>query len=635
MRAFQNTSIKRKLTLIIMLTSTVALLLACGAFVAYEMITFRRGMVRDLFTLAEIIGYNSTAALTFDDVRSAEETLAALSAEPHVVSACIYTKDGNVFARYLRGGVKGDFPPEPAEDSHRFEDDDLVLFRSIVLDGERIGTVYVQSDLQEMRARLRRYAGIVVLVLLVSSLSAFGLSSKLRRVISEPILHLVQTARVVSDKKDYSVRAAKRGQDEVGLLIDAFNEMLAQIQERDGVLEKRAQELQKELTERKRAEEALRQAEARYRSLFEGVPVGIYRTTVTGEILDANPALVQMLHYPDQASLMAVNVVDTLVDTEDRQQWHALMESEGIVHNFEMQVRQHNGTIIWVRDTGQTVRDADGQVLYYEGAMEDITERKRAEEALAQRAEELARSNAELEQFSYVASHDLQEPLRKIQAFGDRLKTKYGDALSGQGGDYLERMQNAAARMQILINDLLTFSRVTTKAQPFVPVDLAKVTREVVSDLEVRIEETGGRVEVDDLPTIDADPLQMRQLLQNLIGNALKFHREEAPVVKIHSQLLKDEEPRSEGSASDDGLCQITVQDNGIGFDEKYTDRIFGIFQRLHGRSTYEGTGVGLAICRKIVERHGGSITAESTPGQGTTFIVTLPVQHPKGEEAP
>jgi PAS domain S-box-containing protein len=245
-------------------------------------------------------------------------------------------------------------------------------------------------------------------------------------------------------------------------------------------------------------------------------------------------------------------------------------------------------------------------------------EHKRAEEALARQAQELARSNAELEQFAYVASHDLQEPLRKIQAFGDRLKATCNDALDERGRDYLQRMQNAAKRLRTLINDLLTFSRVTTRGEPFAPVNLVEVARDVVSDLEMRIERTGGRVEVGELPTIEADPTQKRQLLQNLIDNGLKFHRpEEPPVVKVNGKLLGDR-------------CQITVQDNGIGFEEKYLDRIFTIFQRLHGRSEYEGTGVGLAVCRKIAERHGGNITAQSAPGHGTTFIITLPVKQSK-----
>ncbi|MEO7166715.1 MAG: CHASE3 domain-containing protein [Spartobacteria bacterium] len=243
--------------------------------------------------------------------------------------------------------------------------------------------------------------------------------------------------------------------------------------------------------------------------------------------------------------------------------------------------------------------------------------------ALNEANESLQRSNRELEQFASVASHDLQEPLRKIQAFSDRLQTKCAAELGEQGRDYLSRMQASATRMRSLIDALLTFSRVTTKAQPFVPVDLATTAQDVVSDLEERIQRMGGRVEIGPLPTLEADPLQMRQLLQNLIGNGLKFALPgNPPVVEVESRQLDPIEGNGEIPR-----CEIAVRDNGIGFEEVYLDRIFELFQRLHGRQEYEGTGMGLAICRKIVERHGGAITARSAPGQGATFILTLPLR--------
>ncbi len=245
---------------------------------------------------------------------------------------------------------------------------------------------------------------------------------------------------------------------------------------------------------------------------------------------------------------------------------------------------------------------------------------------------ELARSNSELQQFASIASHDLQEPLRKIQTFSNRLKDKYAQELTEQGRDYLERMQNAAERMQTLIDDLLLLSRVTTKAQPFVQVNLNQITQEVLSDLEVRIQQCGECVTVSELPTIDADPVQMRQLLQNLISNALKFHRNGEPqIIKVYSQNLESTELPTGGSPTLEWF-QLIVEDNGIGFDEKYLDRIFNVFQRFHTRSEYEGTGMGLAICRKIAERHGGSITGKSTLGRGSKFIVTLPKKQRKGE---
>ncbi len=271
----------------------------------------------------------------------------------------------------------------------------------------------------------------------------------------------------------------------------------------------------------------------------------------------------------------------------------------------------------------------------------DITERKMVEDKLAHKAAELARSNGELEQFAFVASHDLQEPLRKIQAFGDRLKIKCEAVKLEEGRDYLERMQSAAARMQTLINDLLTFSRVISSSQPFIPVDLSAVTREVLVDLEHRIERTSAQVIMGKLPTIEADPTQMRQLIQNLVGNALKFQPPSAiPIIKIDAQLVNRDQIREDTifanppptASPDDKFCVLTIEDNGIGFEEQYLEKIFAVFQRLHGRGEYEGTGVGLAVCRRITDRHGGLITAQSKPGEGSTFIIILPMHQPRIE---
>jgi light-regulated signal transduction histidine kinase (bacteriophytochrome) len=265
-----------------------------------------------------------------------------------------------------------------------------------------------------------------------------------------------------------------------------------------------------------------------------------------------------------------------------------------------------------------------------EKAQTSLVERAREVERINR---ELARSNRELESFASVASHDLQEPLRKITAFGDRLSSQCGEALTDKGRDYLDRMQNAATRMQSLIDDLLAYSRVTTRGQPFVSVSLAAVTQGVLSDLELRIERSGARIEVGELPTIAADPTQMRQLLQNLLSNALKFHRPgEAPRIRVDALPLDGRSPESPPGRNGSGAIQLRVQDNGIGFEEKYLDRLFKPFQRLHGQSAYEGTGIGLAICKKIAERHGGSITARSAPGQGTCFLVELPVQPSRGD---
>jgi signal transduction histidine kinase len=270
MTPFRDLPIKRKLTHIMTVTSGATLVLACVAFVTYELVMFRRTMVRDLATSAAIIGSNSTAALVFNDQRSAEETLAALRAQDHIIDAAIYSKDGRVLARYVRLGVKGEISvPQPEADGHRFGREDVVLFRRIVLDDETIGTVYMRSDLLEVYSRLRLYITIVAIVLVAASAVAFMLSSALQRVISQPVLHLADTARAVSDKKNYAVRAVAHGKDEIGQLVEAFNQMLTQIQERDTALqrahdeletrvEERTRELQEEIKERRRAEDEVR-----------------------------------------------------------------------------------------------------------------------------------------------------------------------------------------------------------------------------------------------------------------------------------------------------------------------------------------------------------------------------------------
>lgn len=253
---------------------------------------------------------------------------------------------------------------------------------------------------------------------------------------------------------------------------------------------------------------------------------------------------------------------------------------------------------------------------------QDITDLETTTEKMIEYTTKLERSNRELVDFAYVASHDLQEPLRKIEAFGDRLVKKYVSVLPEEGQMFVNRMQSAANRMRQLINDLLSYSRVTTAAAPMQGVALNDVMSGVLSDLQIRIEETGATVEVGDLPRIEADPTQMRQLFQNLIGNAIKFRKKDiVPVIKITAELAETHDLAVVSQA-----VIIKIADNGIGFEQQFKDQIFVIFQRLHSRNEYEGTGIGLATCRKIVERHQGAIDAIGVQGEGSTFIITLPI---------
>lgn len=335
---------------------------------------------------------------------------------------------------------------------------------------------------------------------------------------------------------------------------------------------------------------------------------------------------------------VTTNLPHKLLDQEFVVRWprSSVTELNSLMSNFQLMAASLTQKFAEIKSVNemleQRVQERTRQLQTINAELaEEISERTKAEEKLKAYTLRLEQSNRELQDFASVASHDLQEPLRKIQAFGDRLKLKCADTLPPEGRDYLERMQSAAQRMQVLINDLLAFSRVTTKAQPFIPVSLGTIVQEVLSDLEVRMHQVNAQIEIGSLPTLAADPLQMRQLFQNLISNALKFHRPEViPRIQIFSQPCHSEGTTSTISETEEPtFYQIRVADNGIGFDEKYLDRIFTVFQRLHSRSQYEGTGIGLAICRKIVERHNGQITASSQPGQGTTFIITLPThQH-------
>lgn len=261
---------------------------------------------------------------------------------------------------------------------------------------------------------------------------------------------------------------------------------------------------------------------------------------------------------------------------------------------------------------------------------QDITQLERHEERLRAYTEKLSRSNKELQEFAYVASHDLQEPLRKIEAFGDRLAKKHSDLLPDDGKMFIDRMQNAASRMRELINDLLSYSRVTTNAKPFANVNLNEIVDGVKSDLQIRLQEINGIIETNNLPQMEADPIQMRQLFQNLISNALKFKKPDVdPIVRVFAE----EHIETDKNKIETKYWKIMIADNGIGFDNKYKDQIFTIFQRLHGRLEYEGTGIGLATCRKIIERHRGMIDADGEPDVGATFILTLPAVQQIEEE--
>lgn len=432
----------------------------------------------------------------------------------------------------------------------------------------------------------------------------------LRSLVINPVRSLVKGTKQI-EKGDYTAHVEVQSSDEMGELSRAFNEM-AKAVERDVELRN--------------------QAKKQFQLLVELAPFAIIVVDYEGTMELVNSETESLLAY-HRDELLGLHV-DTLLPHWARGQ-HPEYRAQ-YLENPQIRNMESRGGLGILRKDGVEIPVEIGlSPMEFEDetkvicAILDITERKQAEETRRMYMAELKRSNEELEQFAYIASHDLQEPLRKIRAFGDLVRSKYGEALDERGQDYLQRMQNAAARMQTLISDLLSLSRITSKAAPFQAVDLGEVVQTVLNDLDLRIEQVGGRVEVGDLPTIDADRTQMRQLMQNLIGNALKFRRENIPpLVKITCETPSHTTPKTTPSSA----YRIQVEDNGIGFEAKHTDRIFKPFQRLHGRNAYEGTGIGLAICHKIVARHGGHLTATSSPGEGATFTIELSQKTQQGD---
>jgi len=402
-------------------------------------------------------------------------------------------------------------------------------------------------------------------------------------------------------------------------------------------LQEYAQQLETKNRELEATAQSLRTSQAHNQAILETAIDGIVTIDERGCIQTFNPAAARLFGYThDEVLGKNVNILMPAPYHAEHDGYLQAYLSTGVKKIIgigrEVVGRRKDGST-FPMDLGVSELKLGDQHGFL-GLIRDITMRKQTEEDLRQTAEQLLASNKELQDFASVASHDLQEPLRKVLAFSERLRVKLGSRLDSDELDYMQRMSGAAQRMQALINDLLSYSQLTTKALPFQPVDLARVAREVLSDLEVRVEQLGASVTVGNLPVVEADPMQMRQLLQNLIGNALKFHQPGMPPrVEIEGRLL----PLGGDASKMDAKvrkCEIVVRDYGIGFDEQYLDRIFVVFERLHSRKEYEGTGMGLAICRKIAERHGGTIGARSSAGAGATFIVTLPVKQNIGEQS-
>lgn len=499
-RLLRDIPIRRKVVLITMLVTCGALLLASAALILTDRARFRSEMANDLATLGGIVAGNSTAAVEFGDQKAAGETLASLVAKPSIVGAAVYDQQNRLLAPYRRAGDRRPLPARPGRDGQVSGDGTVGVYSPVMFEGRRIGTVYLESDFSEMYARMRLQTLTVAAVCVVSALGALLLSSGLQRVISRPILDLAATARSVSERQDYSIRAVKQSADELGQLVEAFNQMLHQIEVRDSELLRAKGELEKRVEERT---VALRQ---------------------------------------------------------------------------------------------------------------ELAERRRAERELEERNLELHRSNQDLDDFAYIASHDLKEPLRGIHNFAAFLLEDYGQRFDEEGRSKLETLTRLTRRMEVLIDSLLHFSRLGRVDLAIDDIDLNEVVAEVVDSLGINLQE--GHVEIRiprPLPVVRCDRVRVRELFHNLVINAMKYNDKTEKWIEIGSV---------EGGG---GPPALYVRDNGIGIQEKHFDSIFRIFKRLHGREKFGGgTGAGLTIVKKIVERHNGRIWVESKVGEGTTVYFTL-----------
>ena len=490
--ALRDWPIKQKLTAMLVLISGLVLLLTSAAFAGYQYWSLRSATRDALAVRGRIIAANSTASLAFANVADAREILSALRVDRHVVAAVLYDKGGRVFAGYP-AGVAGDVvPAEPGPDGYRFERGLLVGFQPVEEAGsQRLGTLYLASDLGAISDTFRLSGVIGLAVMAVALLAAYLLSRILQGTISQPILALAETAKAVSTRQDYSVRAPKLGADELGALTDAFNQMLGRIAEQKGELQRYAADLERRVEER------------------------------THELQERN-------------------------------------------------------------------------------------------ESLRRNAAELLAANTELDAFAYSVSHDLRAPLRSIDGFSQILLEDYSEKLDEAGRESLQRVRAASQRMGTLIDDLLKLARVTRAEIRTEDVDLSGMAREIVADLQRTTPER--QVEFEIAPGLKArgDTRLLRVALDKLLRNSWKY-------------TAKQPAPRVEFRSADaNGGRTFMVRDNGAGFDMKYADKLFGVFQRLHSAADFEGTGIGLATVRRIINRHGGRIWAEGAVDQGATFYFTL-----------
>ncbi len=637
--------IRQKLIFVIMLTCGAVLLLASGLLGIYQIYKFRETLVRNSTVLADVLAENTQAALAFDDENAAQKTLQALQADSYVTCACLYDGKGAPFAAYVRPGHPAIIPPRPSAQGYHFTSRSLIIFRPVILNGAQTGTIYLQTSLEGLYERLRLFTGFAVFVIVVSGLVAFGLSSRLQRAISQPIHALTEAARRISINKDFTISLPLHGRDEVGQLADALTQLLSSLEERDKALRTTNDLLREEIAERKEAERALADSKQRLQALMQALPVGVsFSSDSTCRKITGNAALLSQLDGGPNDNFSASAPEENargrqlrffrdgrLIGPEELPLQRAVAENREIKPT-EYEVVLPNGRHWIMEGSGAPIRDEEGRVVAGVAVTLDISERKRVENELRQAHAQLAdRANqletlverrtaklretiGELEAFSYSIAHDMRAPLRALQGFSHLLLTEYAGKLDQDGQRFLNRIANAADRMDKLIQDVLNYSRVVQSDFPLARVDVAQLLHGIIDTYP---NFTPERVEIvihEPLPTVLGNEAMLTQVFSNLIGNAVKFV---APGTKPRVEIRAE---------TKDTRVRLSVQDNGIGIAPGQHDKIFEIFQQVEKGKGYEGTGIGLAIVKKAIERMGGSVGVQSELGRGSNFWIELDI---------
>jgi PAS domain S-box-containing protein len=600
-----KTSIRRKLMTGIMSTSLVVLIFTCLVFITYEVITYRKGLVVAVQTRADILAANVTGALAFQNQQDATEVLSTLQRDPRIMAACLYDKDGRLFAMYPPNAPAEIFPKSPPHQEHFFEKEDYVVFTPVMRDNRWYGTVYLKFSLSSLRERYHFYSIMVLAVIVIAILVAYALSTRLQKRIAGPILRLADTARNVSEWKDYSVRACKISDDETGVLTDSFNEMLSEIQRR---------------------ESSLRESAARMRAVLESALDCILTIDHEGRIVEFNPAAEKIFGYTRDgaigAKLTKLVTFPSLGTEEDG------LVSRLIVEGSDLLGKRMETTAVRADHTEfpaelTITRIAREGPPMFTGFIRDITDRKRAEQEILQlnseleqrvikRTEELEASNKELEAFSYSVSHDLRAPLRGIDGFSRALLEENGPNLDEEAKRKLGRVRSASQHMASLIDALLKLSRINRLDMRQEPVDLSLIATQVAAELQQSQPQRSVVFKITDGMITQGDPQLLRVVLDNLFRNSWKYTSKH-PTAKIEFGRLER-----------DGECVYFVRDDGAGFEMAHANLLFTPFQRLHRQTDFEGTGVGLATVQRIIRRHGGRLWAEGAVEQGATFYFTM-----------